>query len=56
MEFRLTLFSLKNKLSRTLDKNVPKIKNEGCFTKSGNISFKMQMCTILSSAKSLYIS
>ena len=40
MGFRLTLFSLKNKSSRTLDKNVPKIRNEGCLTKSGNISFK----------------
>ena len=46
MGFRLTLFSLKNKSSRTLDKNVPKIRNEGCLTKSGDISFKMQMCEI----------
>ena len=48
MGFRLALFSLrlKNKSSRTLDKNVPKIRNEGCLTKSGNISFKMQMFKI----------
>ena len=51
MEFRLTLFSLKNKSSRTLDKNVLKIRNKGCLTKSGNISFKKQMCKIWSCAK-----
>ena len=41
MEFRLTLFSLTNK-------NVLKIRNEECLTKSGNISFKKQMCKIWS--------
>ena len=51
MEFRLTLFSLKNKSSRTLDKNVLKIRNKGYLTKSGNISFKKQMCKIWSCAK-----
>ena len=29
MGFRLNLFSLRNKSSRTLDKNVPKIRNDG---------------------------
>ena len=42
MGFRLTLFCLKNKSSRTLDNNVLKIRHEGCLTKSGNISLKMQ--------------
>ena len=51
MGFRLTLFSFKIESSCTLDKNVLKTRNEGCLTKSGNISFKKQMCKIWSCAK-----
>ena len=40
MKFRLTVFSLKNKSSHTLDKNVLKLRSKGCLTEFGNTSFK----------------